>query len=280
MNSGFKNMDFSTKHWAPFRRRFPPLFRLISSDYVGEKSSRVAHVFDTCNFSLILRGRGEYIRAGRTWPVVAPCVITQWPDEVLEYGPQEGTWSEWYFIYARADFPRFCKLGFLDPERPVWPIADPVSVRAHLADFAALCREPDPSRVVDRIDRLAERVLMDTVHSMRATPARSNKIREAADRMRRDPSAAGSPAELAAQLGYSEMTFRRRWAEEIGEPPGQYLLSLRLAEACRLLVETEEPINQISSRVGFPDALYFSRRFHLEIGRSPRDYRKTYTLRR
>jgi len=30
-------MDFLTKHWAPFRRQFPALFVLMSSDYLPEE---------------------------------------------------------------------------------------------------------------------------------------------------------------------------------------------------------------------------------------------------
>jgi AraC-like DNA-binding protein len=87
-------------------------------------------------------------------------------------------------------------------------------------------------------------------------------------------------AELAKELGFSDSTFRRRWEEAFGVPPARYLQQLRIAEACRLLVETSLRINAIAAATGYEDELYFSRRFRIEVGHAPREYRKTYTLRR
>ena len=148
MNTASKNMDFLTKHWAPFRRKYPSLFRLVSSDFIPEKSGWVRTRFGTCNFSIILRGEGRFERAGKSWPVQAPCVITQWPGESVAYGPTSGTWSEWYLVYNRAQFRRFREHHLVDPARPVWPIADPASLRMHLAEFRLLARSADPAAVV------------------------------------------------------------------------------------------------------------------------------------
>ena len=129
MNIAPKNMDFLTKHWAPYRRKYPALFPLVSSDYLPAKTTWVRARFDTCNFSMILRGEGRYERAGVTWPVQSPCVITQWPGEPVAYGPAGGTWAEWYLVYDRSRLKRFRERGLVDPSKPVWPIADPASLR-------------------------------------------------------------------------------------------------------------------------------------------------------
>lgn len=280
MNASSKNLDFLTKHWAPFRRQYPALFPLISSDILPAKAHDVRAKFSTCNFSMILGGEGWFEREGRLWPVRSPCVITQWPGELVAYGPSERTWTEWYLIYDRSQFKRFAERGLIDRSRPVWPIADPASLRLRLAEFSVLARSPDPARVVDRVDRIAEQAILDSWLFPAARPDEDADIRAVAAQLQESPATPWDFATLAAGRGFSTTTFRRRWVDALGTPPGQYLQHLRMAEACRLLVETSQPIQAVAAATGFDDAFYFSRRFRMEIGQSPGSYRKTYTLRR
>ena len=280
MNAASKNMDFLTKHWAPYRRKYPALFPLVSSDYLPAKAEWVRTRFATCNFSMILRGEGRFERAGVTWPVQAPCVITQWPGEPVAYGPAGGTWAEWYLVYDRSQLKRFRERGLVDISKPVWPVADPASLRVHLAEFSVLAHSPDPAWVVDRADRIAERAILDTWLSPGAPSDEGSEIRAVAARLREGLSTRWDFEKLAAQHGFSTTTFRRRWVEVIGTPPARYLQQLRVAEACRLLVETPLQIKAVAQATGFEDEFYFSRRFRIEVGQSPREYRKTYRLRR
>jgi AraC-like DNA-binding protein len=277
-----KNMDFLTKHWAPFVRRYPAMFPLVSTDYLEAKDHWVRATFTTCNFSLILRGRGEFQRRGKTWPVQAPCVITQWPDESLAYGPPvpEETWSELYFTYDRALFKRFQSIGLLDLARPIWPIADPATVKIHLAELTALTRHPEPESVVDRVDRVCERILLETWLAPQASASEHTVIHRIAAQLKSRLAESLDLEDLAATHGLSTTTFRRRWSEIMGTTPARYLQELRMREACRLLVEASDPIYAVAVAVGFDDEFYFSRRFHATVGQSPRDYRKTYRLRR
>ena len=52
-----------------------------------------------------------------------------------------------------------------------------------------------------------------------------------------------------------------------------YLLNIRLDLAKVMLTNTELPINEISSRVGYPDANYFAKLFKNVTGRTPSQYR-------
>jgi AraC-like DNA-binding protein len=271
-------MDFLIKHWAPYSRRFPGAPALVSSDLVLEKSGWVRSRFTSCNYSIILRGEGRFERLGKVWPVVAPCVITQWPGERVDYGPTGGTWTEWYCVYDRSEYRKFISRGMLDPQKPVWPVADPASLQLHLSEFAALARAEDPAWVVDLVDRVAERAILSTWLAPGAPSDEHSAFRAMAVSLRQNLAKAWDFERLAMTSGHSVSTFRRRWIEVFGRPPSDYLRHLRLAEACRLLAETTLLIKEIASRTGFPDELYFSRRFHLDIGKSPSDYRRMYQL--
>jgi len=273
-------MDFSVKHWGPFPRRFPPPFPLATADFVPRKDNWERRAFGTCNFSLILRGRGAFHRNGQTWPVKAPCVLTQWPGEYVEYGPPipEETWDELYFIYDARLFSRFKQARLIDPQVPVWPIVDLAAVNAQIAEFYALANSGAAEEVVDRVDRVCERLIMETRRGLHPAAESEHALDRLLSEVRSHPGQTVDFDELARKYGMSDSTFRRRWAEACKLPPARFLQQIRLREACRLLVETSQPINEIAHAVGFEDELYFSRRFRAETQMAPRDYRKTYQI--
>ena len=62
--------------------------------------------------------------------------------------------------------------------------------------------------------------------------------------------------------------------ERLGEGFNEYLNSIRINEACRLLVESDKTVNEISERVGFGTVRSFDRAFKREKGETAREYRK------
>jgi AraC-like DNA-binding protein len=280
-------MDFQTKHWGGFTRRHPGPFQVINAAPAWAKDHWVRTTFQTCNFSFILRGRGEYHRKGRAWPVEAPCVITQWPGERLEYGPvvlPEGTWDEFYVTYAGETRARFAAARLIDPARPIWPIRDVAAVRELVEELRRLSHAAEPEAVADRVDRVCERMILESwLEPVRreAPVGDAATVQAIAAELRaRLAEPALTPEAVAQKHGWSPSTFRRRWGAVMPDSPGRVLQGLRMQAASRLLVETTLPVHEIAARVGFADEYYFSRRFHLEQGMPPRSYRRAYVLRR
>ncbi|BFM18010.1 GlxA family transcriptional regulator [Maricurvus nonylphenolicus] len=79
--------------------------------------------------------------------------------------------------------------------------------------------------------------------------------------------------ELADKLGLSLRSFRRRFKDATGDTPMQYLHRIRLETAKQLLANSTLGIEQISYRVGYEDASYFSRLFKQKIQMTPGEYR-------
>lgn len=278
-----KDMDFLSKHWAACPRRCPSMFPIGSVGAISSKSDWVHRAFRSCNFSVILRGTGEFRRNGIVYPVEAPCVLTQWPGERPEYGPggPEGTWDELYLMYDSSLFLAFQKCRLIDPAVPLWPIRNLAGVRAQIDALAALSRSDNPDDAVDRVDRVCERLLLEswlTPPGVRAKLDDSSAIQSILDELLANLGCEMDLDELALRHGMSPATFRRHWRRIIGIPPARYRLEQRLREACRLLAETARPIREIARAVGFDDELYFSRRFHREMGQAPRDYRRLYQI--
>ncbi len=279
MESLRKNMDQAIKHWGAFRRQFPSHFKVTNLAFVSGKRDWVRTAFDTCNFSLILAGRGEYRRNGVVWPVEAPAVIIQLPGQYQEYGPLPGaTWDELYIVYDRSLRADWESTGVLDPKQPVWSIEDFSAVDAHVLELAGLLRTPDPEHWADRLDRVAERLIYETRKHPGTTNDETPLFTRIAAQLRHDLRTLVDFSQVATRHGMSASTFRRRWQEVMGMPPARYLQQLRIQEACRQLVETTRPVREIADLVGFEDSLYFSRRFRLETGVPPREYRRRYRL--
>jgi AraC family transcriptional regulator of arabinose operon len=85
-----------------------------------------------------------------------------------------------------------------------------------------------------------------------------------------------TPADLSAlarQCGYAPSHFSYLFRRATGLAPLQYLHSLKMREACRLLDSTPLSIQEIAGLLGYEDPFYFSRYFRKTMGSSPRDYR-------
>lgn len=74
---------------------------------------------------------------------------------------------------------------------------------------------------------------------------------------------------LALDRSYVHRIFKKRMNMSVKE----YILSLRISNACSYLIHTDLPVGDIARSVGYDDVLYFSRLFRKKKGRSPSEYR-------
>ncbi|WSA94054.1 helix-turn-helix domain-containing protein [Streptomyces sp. NBC_01795] len=82
--------------------------------------------------------------------------------------------------------------------------------------------------------------------------------------------------ELAAQESMSIRTFTRRFREEAGISPQQWLTQQRTERARQLLEETGLSVDQIAQRAGFGSAATLRMHFQTALGVSPSAYRRTF----
>lgn len=85
-----------------------------------------------------------------------------------------------------------------------------------------------------------------------------------------------SMEDMAERIGLSSTHFNRRFRQLLRISPTEYLLSLRVQEAQRLLTTTSQSIAEIALEVGFYDQSHFAKRFRRVTGLSPRQYRSQF----
>ncbi|MCI8517012.1 MAG: AraC family transcriptional regulator [Hungatella sp.] len=80
--------------------------------------------------------------------------------------------------------------------------------------------------------------------------------------------------DYAASMHRSTVWFIRSFKQYTGVTPMQYIISLRISNAQRLLGTSEYNVTEIASIVGYDNPLYFSRLFKKQTGMAPSEYRK------
>ncbi|MFI3286115.1 MAG: AraC family transcriptional regulator [Rikenellaceae bacterium] len=80
--------------------------------------------------------------------------------------------------------------------------------------------------------------------------------------------------ELAKVCCVSVEYFTRKFTQQIGESPLQYILTKRMQRAQLLLMVNRTHIKDIAYAVGFNDASYFNRMFRKATGCTPQEYRQ------
>jgi AraC-like DNA-binding protein len=81
-------------------------------------------------------------------------------------------------------------------------------------------------------------------------------------------------ADLTTLANMSESRLLRAFKGATGFAPIDYLIRLRIRQACALLQQENLTISEIGYQVGFNDSNFFSRQFRSIMGRSPREYRR------
>jgi AraC family transcriptional regulator len=78
---------------------------------------------------------------------------------------------------------------------------------------------------------------------------------------------------LAREVGMSAFHFSRLFRKATGSAPSQHFIRLRMAEAKRLLRETDRSVIEVALDVGYASPSHFAQVFRKTVGVTPREYR-------
>ncbi|WP_372653547.1 helix-turn-helix domain-containing protein, partial [Draconibacterium sp.] len=74
---------------------------------------------------------------------------------------------------------------------------------------------------------------------------------------------------LCQELGVSYSYLYRKLKNIVGTSPTDFVQTFRLKKAAQMLSETELSVSEVAYKVGYNDALYFSKCFKKQFGASP-----------
>ena len=203
-------MDNLSKHLAGSPRLLSAFPQVETIGFIRGKRDRVKRAFNSVNFSFILSGRGYYTWNGVRHEVLAPAVLTQWPDAPMDYSP-EPEWDEMYLIYPSTQIETLIAAGLFSLERVLWKIERGSEILSMAEDFFERCRNFSGSGPADSLDMSAYALVVESLLAREADNSEPHReeIRAIARQLRSQPENYYDFEKLAAEIGMSLSTFRR-----------------------------------------------------------------------
>ncbi|QBG46994.1 AraC family transcriptional regulator [Verrucomicrobia bacterium S94] len=127
---------------------------------------------------------------------------------------------------------------------------------------------------LDQISCCRNRMLATKQYLRAEVHHESERLNKAIDFIHRKFTESIRLNEIAAAAYLSPEAFSRFFKKYMGIPFIEYVIRLRLSEACRLLLETDMSVTEIAFSVGFRNLSNFNRQFLKHKGMSPREFRK------
>ncbi len=106
------------------------------------------------------------------------------------------------------------------------------------------------------------------------TPFRNDLLQSILSQVEKQLEEGVSIAALASAFQMTPSEFSRRFKVTVGCSPQRYIIEKRIAEARRLLRESDEPIAEIAFRLGYSSQAHLTSSFKSLMGLTPSRYRK------
>ena len=216
---------------------------------------------------------GEVIDPGLANTMAAGCGL--FFDPAALGGDAQAPWSAWRahplllpFLHAAPG--GLLRLHVPPARRPLWA-ATIAAIETELSDRSEGYRQAALAYLTVLLVDVA-RLATDVVGDLR----RSNEtlLAEVFDTIERRFAQPLSPSEVARSVGMTPGHLTTLIRRRTGGTLGDWITERRMAQARRLLTETDLPISEIARRVGVPDPGYFARVFRRSNGMTPRTWRQ------
>jgi AraC-like DNA-binding protein len=274
------------------------LGRITMAGYIANSRgvpARPMRILGSYAIVLMLKGRGFYRDAASSQGVASSQsvassqgaashereilpgdLICLFPEIAHCYGPTASdTWDEFYLVFDGPVFDLWRRSGLLDDSRPVRRLPNIDYWLRRLEKVTELSHLPEPARSLQQVCTL-QQVLADLRDETAATGSEADRqwIAQARALLETDLEAPLDLHDVARRSGMTYESFRKRFAELAGMPPGKYRMTCLIDRACELVHAGQLSNKEIAARLGFCDEFYFSKQFKRITGSSPRDFRR------
>ncbi len=254
----------------------------LSLSYCGKRLNTLNHEYgpavrDHFLIIYIKDGTGTLFSEQPNIPLETGSVFFMFPNHKIHYKVAPGTKWTILWIGIRGKLAEeYAKMLGLTPENPVFRPRNPDRIEDIFNRIFELSRSDNISDSI-RCISLVQSFFAELFESKSAQKIKNAHIAAALNIMRRKYALGVTIRDIVKELSIDQSYFTRAFSKECGVPPVKWLNDFRIKKACQLLSLTDMPINEISSAVGIPDSLYFSRVFKMNVGITPSEYRKKNT---
>jgi LacI family transcriptional regulator len=129
-------------------------------------------------------------------------------------------------------------------------------------------RKPPPSAILFPPTRIKVR------HSTDTLAIDDSLVREALEMIRVSAPSRIHVSDVVRKLSVARRTLEQRFVQSVGRTPAAEIRRVRIEEAKRLLVETDQSIAAVARAAGFSQQDLFSRTFRRSVGMPPSEFRR------
>lgn len=223
----------------------------------------------------VVSGKGSFTTADKCYEVNAGDTFLAYPDVTISYCPDPNDPWEYYWVgFNGSDAQMLLSQTDFSPQTPVISTHFGDELRTLLLDiYNSRGSQPyEQARMAGGL-YIAIAYLMEQAKSPSLSDGLStNTLRFALDFIAGSYSRRISADDIAQSAGVSRSGLYRIFIKHLGVSPVRYLNSLRMKQACTLLLRGGLTVEAVACSVGYDDALYFSRAFKAQMGCSPRNY--------
>lgn len=227
-------------------------------------------------FQYTLRGRGYFEKDGIIYDIVpGKAFLVSFPENSRYYmgrGPEE----EWEFIYlhfagsaAGQIIEKLVRTygPVIDLDRGGSAVQGALLLQNKMTDGHRMEKYADGEAMYGFLCAL----LREAGQPLIQDP--NSAVKAAAEAMEKEYGILEGIEPLADRFHMSFAHFSRRFKDELGMSPKQYLTNLRIQGAIRELLNTDEPLETIARNNGFSNDNYFCKVFKKVTGLTPSEYR-------
>lgn len=201
------------------------------------------------------------------------------PNEPHAYGAaQDNPWSI-LWIHAKGHLvEQFLKQLDISPSKPVCGLSHfPQLEHLHARIFRELAKRHHLANLISASGKLYDlfAYLLSERQGIEASPA-SLQLNQAIAYMEAHVHEPLTLKAIARAAGLSVSRFSYLFKEAEGVSPIAWFSQLKMQQAARYLLSSPLSVSETARKMGYDDPYYFSRIFKQTMGKSPREYRKSF----
>ena len=241
-------------------------------------------------FHYILSGQG-YLDFDNTDGVTRRCELGEGegflicPGQITTYCAHKS--NPWKYVWLEFDGLRvaeYVERAGLGPTQPIYRALTPDQGRAVGDSMHYIADNSDESalHLVGHLCLFLDGLIKSsaTRRELHGGQLKDFYIQEAITFMEHNYSRELTVEELADVCKLNRSYFSKIFKENMGCPPQEFLIRLRLSKAADLMKGTGNSIGVIAAQCGYPNQLHFSRAFRKRYGLSPREWRAQNQIKR
>ena len=242
-------------------------------EYKGKRDEFIIH--------FVVSGKGSYTVGGQTWQLSAGQMFIIYPGISISYIADEtDPWSyEWIGFKGTYTENILQHCGF-SPRTPIINVQDVDTINEFIDKLLSA------NQLSFAYDLMRQGILLELLGHLceanyKKTGLVSDKqfcsnpyVNHAIEYIYRYYGEPITVTTIAEYVGITRVHLNNCFKQELGVNIQSFLIDYRLHQAAILLSSSDGSINEIAQRVGYPDALAFSKAFKKHYGTSPKYYRR------